>query len=405
MERFFRILSLLLLLAGMCISTNSFAQDDEDDDEDDKKEEVTGGGKEKKYIRKGRNAYRKGEYWKAKSYYDKAIAESPTKPQYWLETGMVYYDSEVEREKSLGFFLKALELSVSDTMPEILYYTAKAYHFNGEYEKAIEFYNEFLNNVKNNKKGMELRQEVIREIEVCNNGVDLRGKTTLKNATITNMGKNVNSDYPDYVPVVTNNEDLILFCSRRPPGKKKNLDGLYYEDIFYTTNKNGIWQPAEVIDKSSGYLNKEINDGKAHEAPISLSPDGNTLFIYKENSVWKSSKDENGKWSVPVRMNQNVNIGDANPSIYITPDEQELFIVSEGATGGFGERDIYYARKNENGTWDKPVNLGPVINTPYKEDAPFLSKDGKTLYFASQGHNSMGGFDIFKTERDANGNW
>ena len=90
MERFFRILSLLLLLAGMCISTNSFAQDDEDDDEDDKKEEVTGGGKEKKYIRKGRNAYRKGEYWKAKSYYDKAIAESPTKPQYWLETGMVY---------------------------------------------------------------------------------------------------------------------------------------------------------------------------------------------------------------------------------------------------------------------------------------------------------------------------
>jgi outer membrane protein OmpA-like peptidoglycan-associated protein/tetratricopeptide (TPR) repeat protein len=405
MERFFRILSLLLLLAGMCISNNSFAQDEEDEDEDDKKEEVTGGGKEKKYIRKGRNAYRKGEYWKAKSYYDKAIAESPTKPQYWLETGMVYYDSEVEREKSLNFFLKALELSVTDTMPEILYYTAKAYHFNGEYEKAIEFYNEFLNNVKNNKKGMELRQEVIREIEVCNNGVDLRGKTTFKNATITNMGKNVNSDYPDYVPVVTNNEDLILFCSRRPPGKKKNLDGLYYEDIFYTTNKNGIWQPAEVIDKSSGYLNKEINDGKAHEAPISLSPDGNTLFIYKENSVWKSSKDENGKWSVPVRMNQNVNIGDANPSIYITPDEQELFIVSEGAAGGFGERDIYYARKNENGTWDKPVNLGPVINTPYKEDAPFLSKDGKTLYFASQGHNSMGGFDIFKSERDASGNW
>ncbi|MBK7130441.1 MAG: OmpA family protein [Crocinitomicaceae bacterium] len=403
MERFFKILSILLLFAGVLLSSSAYSQDG--DEEEDEKEEKVERGKEKKFLRKGRNAYRKGEYWKAKSFYDKVVAENPTKPQYWLETGMVYYDSEVEREKSLTYFLKALELSVDDTMPEILYYTAKAYHFNGEYEKAIEFYTLFLNDVKNNKKGMELRQEVIREIEVCNNGVDLRGKTTVKDATVVNMGDKVNSDYPDYVPVVTNNEDLILFCSRRPPGKKKNLDGLYFEDIFYTTNKNGVWQQAEVINKSSGYLNKEINDGKAHEAPISLSPDGNTLYIYKENSVWKSVKDESGKWSIPVRMNQNVNIGDANPSIFITPDEQEMFIVSVGAEGGYGERDIYYSRKNENGTWDKPVNLGPVINTPYKEDAPFLSKDGKTLYFASQGHNSMGGFDIFKSVRDENGNW
>ena len=399
MSKFFKILSLLLFIIGMGISSSSFAQE-EDDDKDEKTS-----GKEKKFVRKGRNAYRKGEYWKAKSYYDKVTQEKPTKPQYWLETGIVYYESQVEREKSIIYFEKALELSNQDTIPEILYYLGKAYHFNGQYEKAIEYYTLFLNEVKNSKKGMELRQEVIHEIEICNNGVDLRNKKPTKQYTVYNMGENVNSDYPDYVPVVTNQEDLILFCSRRPPGKKKNLDGLYYEDIFYTTKKNDVWQPANVIDKSSGYLNKEINDGKAHEAPISLSPDGNTLFIYKENSVWKSTKDDKGKWSVPVRMNQNVNIGEANPSIFITPDEKELFIVSVGAPGGFGDRDIYYSRKNENGTWDKPVNLGGVINTPFKEDAPFLSKDGKTLYFASQGHNSMGGFDIFKSVRDENGVW
>lgn len=393
---------MIIVIIFTGISTSSYAQDD--DEADDEKTEYKS-GKEKKYVRKGRNAFRKGEYWKAKSYYDKVVSENPTKAHYWFETGLVYYESQVEREKSLNFFLKALELSTTDTIPELLYYTAKAYHFNGEYEKAIEYYTLFLNHVKNNKAGMERRQEVIREIEICNNGVDLRNQPTIKNGEVNNMGKNVNSDYPDYVPVVTNDEDLILFCSRRPPGKKKNLDGLYYEDIFYTSNKNGVWQQAEVIDKSSGYLNKEINDGKQHEAPISLSPDGKTLFIYKENSVWKSTKDENGKWSVPVRMNQNVNIGDANPSIYITPDEQEMFIVSVGADGGYGERDIYYSRKNENGTWDKPVNLGPTINTPYKEDAPYLSKDGKTLYFASEGHNTMGGFDIFKSVRDENGNW
>lgn len=365
-------------------------------------------GQIKKYVKKGRKAYNKGQYWKSKSYYDKVTASTTTKPQYWLEAGLVYYDSKVEREKSLLLFEKALEFSAQegDTIPEIFYHKAKANHFNGNYEAAIEDYNVFLQNVKNNKKGIELRQEVIREIEICNNGVDLRNQKTERYTDVNNMGPRVNSDSPDYAPVVTNDENLILFCSRRPPGTKKNVDNLYYEDIFYTTRKeNGDWNQAEIIDKSSGYLAKEVNEGKRHEAPISLSADGKTLFIYKENSIWKSELDDDGKWSIPRRMNNNVNIGTANPSVFITPDEQEMFIVSVGAEGGLGERDLYYTKKNENGGWDKPVNMGPKINTPFKEDAPFLSRDGKTLYFASEGHNSMGGFDIFKTVRDENGEW
>jgi len=116
-------------------------------------------------------------------------------------------------------------------------------------------------------------------------------------------------------------------------------------------------------------------------------------------------KDKDGMWAIPIRMNQNVYIGDANPSIFITPDETETFIVSTGVKDGFGERDLYYSEKGENGNWKKPVNMGPKINTPYKEDAPYLSKDGKSLYFASEGHNSMGGFDIFRVTRDESGEW
>lgn len=211
----------------------------------------------------------------------------------------------------------------------------------------------------------------------------------------------------DYSPVVSEDEDLILFCTRRPPNGKKNLDGTFYEDIYFTTatGKDSSWVPAIMIDKSSGYISEEINNGKAHVAPVSISPDGKTLYIYKENSIWKSVKNAEGQWSIPIRMNQNVNIGEANPSIFITPDEKEMFIVSQGVSDGFGERDIYYSVKDENGNWKKPVNMGPKINTPYKEDAPYLSKDGKSLYFASQGHNSMGGFDIFRSERNLNGEW
>lgn len=361
----------------------------------------------KKFVKKGRKAYRNQEYWKAKSYYDKVIDANSSKAQYWFETGLTYFDSQVKREDAIVYFNKALELSVEDTIPEIYYYAAKTLHFRGEFEKAIEYYNLFLKRISDNKKGQETRNKVIREIEICNNGIDLRDVHLYEVHDLVKLNENVNSTYLDYSPVISVNEELILFCSRRPPGKKQNADGLYYEDIFYATRSEGdsSWSEAQVIDKSSGYITKEINEGKAHEAPVSISPDGKTLYIYKKNSIWKSQRGEDGKWSVPIRMNQNVNIGDANPSIFITPDETEMFIVSTGVADGFGERDIYYSKKGENGNWAKPVNMGPTINTPYKEDAPYLSKDGKSLYFASQGHNSMGGFDIFRSMRQDDGTW
>lgn len=364
-------------------------------------------GKIKKFVKKGRKAYRKQEYWKAKSYYDKVAAAETDKAQYWFEAGLAYYDSKVKREDAIVFFEKALELSVIDTIPEILYYAAKTYHFKGEFEKAIDYYNMFLGSTVGNKKGQETSRDVIREIEICNNGIDLRDVHLYDVQEIVKLDGNVNSEYMDYSPVISIEEELLLFCSRRPPGQKKNVDGLYFEDIFYATSKTGNnqWSEAKIIDKSSGYVAKEINEGKAHEAPVSISPDGKTLYIYKENSIWKSVKDNEGKWSIPIRMNQNVNIGEANPSVFITPDESEMFIVSTGVKDGYGERDLYYSKKGENGNWVKPVNMGSKINTPYKEDAPYLSKDGKSLYFASEGHNSMGGFDIFRVTRDENGEW
>lgn len=398
MKRAIKHLSLLLLLSMIVLpAETSYSQGN------------LKPGKIKKFVRKGRKAYRKGEHWKAKSFYDKVTNGGTTEAVHWFEAGLVYFDSQVKREDAAIYFEKAMEFSANekDTIPELFYYAGKTYHFTEDYEKAIEYFGIFLNKVKNNKKGMELRQDVIRQIEMCNNGIDLRGKEGYQVEELLNLGLNINSEYLDYSPVVTPEDDLLLFCSRRPPGKKKSVDGEYYEDIFYSVRRdgNGEWGEAEVIDKSSGYVKKEINEGKAHEAPISLSADGNTLYIYKENSIWKSTKTGSGQWDIPVRMNQNVNIGIANPSIFITPAEDEMFIVSVGVKDGFGERDIYYTKKNAEGNWEKPTNMGPTINTPYKDDAPYLSKDGKTLYFASQGHNSMGGFDIFKSIRDDAGNW
>jgi len=360
---------------------------------------------EKKFVKKGRKAYRKAKYYQAKGYYDKVTNANSTNSQYWYESGLVYYNSKVETENSLVRFEKALELSTKDTIPEILLYLGHAYHFTGQFEKAIIYYNLFRPLIKDNKKGIELNEIVDRQIQICNNGIEVLKVPNERITTIQNMGEKVNSSAGDYSPVLTNEEDFILFCSRRPPGKKRHIDGQYFEDIFYTSKAEEDWKQASVIDKNSGYLNDQLNNGKKHEAPISISPDGNTLFIYKENSVWKSEKDSKGSWSIPKRMNQNINIGEHTPSVFITPDGSEMFIVSSGAAGGLGGRDIYHTEMDENGKWASPENLGPTINTSYNEDAPFISKDGKTLYFASNGHNTIGGYDIFKTTKDENGNW
>ena len=104
-------------------------------------------GKVKKFVKKGRKAYRKEEFWKAKSYYEKVTEANTDKAIYWFEAGLNQFDSKVKRENALPYFKKALELSVKDTIPELLYYTAKTMHFVGDFEDAIEFYNLFLDNL------------------------------------------------------------------------------------------------------------------------------------------------------------------------------------------------------------------------------------------------------------------
>ena len=358
----------------------------------------------KALLKKGRRATRESEHWKAKTYYDKITNGGSRNPVHWYEAGQVYFESKVEREKSLDLFKKGLELSISDTIPELLYATADAYHFIGEYETAISYYSQYRKKV--GTKNGDLTEEITRKIEICNNGVDLRSHEDLRYVEIKNLGKNINTKAADYSPVISENEDIILFCSRRAMSSKKSIDGEYFEDIYYSTkDADGSWSKSKVVDKTSGYINKEINGGKSHEAPISMSADGNTLYIYKENNIWKSDKNEKGEWGIPKKMNKNVNIGKTNHSIFITADNKEMYMVAVNASGTLGGRDIYMATANPDGSWGELSNLGATINTKYDEDAPFMSSDGKSFYFSSTGHNTMGGYDIFKSERDENGVW
>lgn len=180
--------------------------------------------------------------------------------------------------------------------------------------------------------------------------------------------------------------------------KPDKEEGKYHEDIFICTKTNdSTWnQPIGIAS-----LNTNAND-----AAVALSPDGQTLFTFASDvknpgDLYFSSL--NGtNWSKPEKLNANINSDYWEGSCSITADGRYLYFASE-KPGGLGGRDLYVSEK-VNGEWAPAVNLGPSINTPYNEDAPFIHPDGITLFFSSEGHKSIGGYDIMYSIKKEN-NW
>ncbi|MDP4587028.1 MAG: hypothetical protein NWS86_02525, partial [Flavobacteriales bacterium] len=138
-------------------------------------------------------------------------------------------------------------------------------------------------------------------------------------------------------------------------------------------------------------------------------PDGKQIFVYKNNlnsagDIFVSTLNSNdNSWRAPEKMPRPINTSYFESSISITQDGQKIYFISERGGSGFGQGDIYVSEKQGAG-WSKPENLGEVINTPFDEKFVFIHPNGKTLYFASDGHQCLGSYDIFKTEF-VNGRW
>ncbi len=212
---------------------------------------------------------------------------------------------------------------------------------------------------------------------------------------IKNLGADINSPYADYSPVLSADEAVLLFTSRRPEniGGLKDEDGKYFEDIYMASRSEDEagWLPAKNVSAP-------INTS-GHEATIGTSIDGQILFIYKDDedsgSIFITSF-QGESWTVPEKVQGDVNSKYWETHATLSADGSTLYFVSN-RPGGFGGRDIYRCKKLPSGKWSKAMNLGPSINTPYEEDSPFLQPGSNTLYFSSQGHKSMGGFDIFQS--------
>ncbi len=311
----------------------------------------------------------------------------------------------INKERANRFLLRVYRLN-PDYKFDLFYKIGQSFQFGLEFDKALKFYNDYHNKLINTKslrdKEVVKQDEIERRIYECNNAIEFMANPS--QFSIINVGNEINSESHDFAPVLNEDETVMIFTSRR---REDNLnpdvdsDNFAYEDIFMSKKVNGKWSKAQNIG--------DVINTKYHDSNLALSADGNYLYIYKDENngdIYESELLENGTWSKPLPLDRSINsIGYGERSISLSRDGNMIFFSSD-RPGGYGGIDIYYSVKSENGKWSKSKNLGPMVNTKYDDDSPFIDFNGRSLYFSSKGHKGMGGFDIFRTEYDsAAGDW
>ncbi|WP_020526680.1 OmpA family protein [Flexithrix dorotheae] len=296
-----------------------------------------------------------------------------------------------------------------ETLPsdKFYFYYARCFQLSHQFDSAIHFF-ELHRQFYEKRYEASYRKDSDYFINQCEIGKQYVEEKT--NIETFNLGPEINTEYPELAPVISADENTIIFTSRRPDSKGGEIDPFDqkpYEDIYMSVrNGEGVWMAP---------VNMTSINTEDHDASISLSPEGDKLFIYRNGGnmfgdtsgdIYMSKK-ENDEWMVPEKMQEGVNSREMETHTSINAEGNVMFLSSNRETEtSMGGKDIYIVRRLPDNSWAKPENLGPVINTPFDEDSPFVSPDGNTLYFSSEGHNSMGGFDIFYTEFDkASNTW
>ncbi len=328
------------------------------------------------------------------------LKDNTEDPALNFKLGYSYLMTALRKPKSIPYLVKSVELLNTKNKKqnglffEARFYLGKAYHNNYEFEKAIQVFDSLRTTTKNN----ELLAAIDEEIRQCEVGIELMREPV--KMQINNLGVNINSEYSDHSPVISADESVLIFTSRRKryEGEKIEEDGQYNEDIYISYNKHNSWQKAKSISEN-------INTDE-HEATISISPDGNQLFIYNSEDAGTIlvSYLTGDEWSVPERLGDNINTKYRETHAAMSADGKYLFFTSD-RPGGYGGLDIYVSEKQKDNTWGKAKNLGPAINTEFDEEGPFIHPDGISLYFSSKGHKTMGGFDIFVSKKNEFGTW
>ena len=351
-----------------------------------------------KELQKGEASYKAAVYSQALIHFETAQKFNPNNAELNMKIGHCYLYSSHKTE-ALTFLEKSIALD-APLNNYVNFLLGQAYHLNMKWDEAIKSYGNFVSNAtEENKKQVAL---VKKKIDECNYGKELV-KSPIK-VKIENLGNNINSEFAEYHPLISADEAVMYFTARRDSTTGGNRDpnfDVYYEDIYVSRkDADGVWSDAKGVGEP---INTEF-----HDATVGLAPDGQKLFVYKDDegdgNIYECVL--NGDvWTEPVKLNENINSEYTEPTACFSYDGRTIYFVSD-RPGGFGENDIYVSNRSSNNVWGPAANLGAIINSPYDEEAVFMHPDGKTLYFSSKGHKTMGGYDIFKSVYNSkSGTW
>lgn len=261
-------------------------------------------------------------------------------------------------------------------------YLGMAYRINYEFDKALQALQTYDSLLKQTNAN-----DPLLEIEI--NALSIAEELILNEQKIkkVNLGQRINSSFSNINPAVCVGDSVMVFTSRLR----------FYDAIFFTRRRDGEWHGA--INLSSQLQ----LDGNLLSA--SISPDGKQIFVISNDNddlnIYISTF-SNNIWSPLEKLDKPINERSYEEFASLSPDGKTLYFTSN-REGGLGGYDIYTSTKNAEGEWTQPINLGPKINTPFDETAPFFTSDS-ILYFSSNGQATMGGFDIFYCEK-FNGEW
>src|SRR6478736_59910 len=345
-----------------------------------------GFGQDAKKLSEAQKLFAIKNYDKALPLYLEAIQSGVKDPLANYQTGVCYQKMQNIDDQVKGIqFLEKASAGGKGLPPTLLYDLGQLYLKNEQLEKALQTFMAYKELAKADPKA---KVNADKAIEVCHNAIALMAVP--RNFTVHSFSNSVNTQYTEYNPTVSADESVVAFTALRPnTGRTRSADK-FIEEVFVSYNKSGTWSDPVVIPISSEY-----NVGTA-----GISPDGQKMMIFiggstDPGSLYQITKDGDG-WSKASLLAGSINSPALETTCSITPDGKTIYFASD-RNGGRGGLDIWKTELKSDGKWSMPVNLGPEVNTAANEDAPFIHPDQKTLFFTSDGHNTMGGNDIFKS--------
>lgn len=352
-----------------------------------------------KLYQEARSQYERGNFEKSAELYLKLIEQDPTSFIYSYELGLLYFYELNNKKESIPFLKRALE-NMKDTIPDLFNYLGQAYQANLDYDKAIEMYQTYsaippkpgvlkISMKKYIEQCIEEKEKIVKILEA-------RKEVGETGVRVFNAGRIVNSEFNDFAPLILDNNRLIFSSAR---------DFDYQFGVYVTKPYLAIKEPNGTIKTIERLISTEyapfVFDQDWHLIITGFSPDLTKMLYTYEDLIYLREGAAEAKID-PIKLPKEINFAKKHTAATISANG--LSMVFSAFDSKLKCWNLYISTRSNDGVWRKAEKI-EKLSTTKDENYPFLSPDGYTLYFSSTGHGAMGGFDIFKSTMQDNGEW